>query len=119
VIDADRKAEVLAATDVFVLPSYAEALPMAMLEAMAQALPVICTRVGAIDEAVTDGVEGFLIGPGDVDALAQRMATLAGDPQLRRRMGRAARRRVERQFSLETMVDRLAVIYERAVGRPR
>ena len=101
----------------FVLPSYAEGLPMAMLEAMAHGLPVIVTRVGAIPEVVTDGVEGFLIEPGDVAALADRLLRLASDADLRSRMGLAARRRVEAGYSLDRMVEGILAVYREILGQ--
>jgi glycosyltransferase involved in cell wall biosynthesis len=105
----------------FVMPSRAEGLPMAMLEAMACGIPVIATSVGAIPEAMTDGTEGFLVPPGDVDALADRMRRLGTDACLRERMGGAARERVEKDFSLERMCDKLLAIYQEVLsggGRP-
>lgn len=116
VITGEAKENALASSDCLILPSYAEGLPMAVLEGMAYGLPVIATRIGAIPEAVTDGQEGFLIEPGDVEALADHMLRLARDPELRRRMGQAARRRAETEFSLDVIVDRLMRIYGEILG---
>jgi glycosyltransferase involved in cell wall biosynthesis len=110
-LSGKAKEEALAGADCLVLPSYAEGLPMAVLEAMAYGLPVIATRVGAIPEAVTDGQEGFLIEPGDVEALADRLLRLAEDVSLRRRMGQAARRRAETTFSLDAMTEHVMQVY--------
>ena len=110
-IEGPAKDEALQTSDCLVLPSYAEGLPMVVLEAMAYGLPVIATRVGAIPEVLTDGQEGFLIEPADVKALADRMLRVAGDPELRRRMGLDARRVAEARFSLDAMVDRIMDIY--------
>ena len=112
-----KKSRALAAADCLVLPSYAEGLPMAVLEAMARGRPVIATNVGAIPEAITDGREGFLIEPGDVDALADRMVRLSRDAGLRRAMGRAARRRAEKAFSMEAMVSAIRGVYQELLGR--
>jgi len=117
-LSGKAKEEALAGADCLVLPSYAEGLPMAVLEAMAYGLPVIATRVGAIPEAVTDGQEGFLIEPGDVEALADRLLQLAEDVSLRRRMGQAARRRAETTFSLDAMAEHVMQVY-RALLNPR
>lgn len=111
VVTGPDKEATFARAACFVLPSYAEGLPMAMLEAMAHGLPVIATRVGAIPEAVTDGVEGYLIDPGDIAALADRIMRLAADPELRRRMGRAARARAEAAYGLDAMVEQLMRVY--------
>jgi len=114
-----EKETVLTGSDCFVLPSYAEGLPMAMLEAMAHGMPVIATRVGAIPEVVTDGVEGFLIEPGDVAALADRLVQMERDPSLRHRMGVAARKRVEQGYSIDTMVERLMAVYKEVLTGTR
>ncbi len=111
VVAGQAKADALAAAEVFALPSYAEALPMAMLEAMAAGMAIVAAPVGSIGEVVTDGEEGFLVPPGDVDALAERLARLDADADLRRRMGQAARRTVERRFALDIMVGRLSELY--------
>jgi glycosyltransferase involved in cell wall biosynthesis len=74
--------------DFFVLPTYAEGMPVAVIEAMAAGLPVITTPVGGIPELITDGVEGWLAPPGDVAALTEKIVLLAGNEELRLAMGR-------------------------------
>lgn len=96
---------------IFVLPSYNEGLPMSVLEAMAAGLPVISTTVGGIPEAVTDGIEGFLVEPGDVSALANRLEQLLSNPGLAEHMGKAARRKIETAFSSETILPKLEKLY--------
>lgn len=96
---------------IYALPSYNEGLPMSVLEAMAAGLPVLTTPVGGIPEAVSDGVEGFLITPGDVDALADRWSRLLADEGLAKRMGEAARRKIETTFSAEAVLPQLELIY--------
>ena len=81
---------------VVVLPSYREGLPLAVLEAMAHGRPVVATRVGGIPDLVEDGATGFLVEPGDVDGLRAALLRLLADPELRRRLGNEARRRVRR-----------------------
>jgi glycosyltransferase involved in cell wall biosynthesis len=107
----------LAAGDIFVLPSHEEGFSNALLEAMAAGLAVIATAVGGSPDAIVDGESGILVRPRDARALAGAMKRLAGDPALRRRLGEAARARVEGQFSLETCVARYESLY-RAVGEP-
>ena len=99
VVQGEEKRDALDEADCVALPSYAEGLPMAILEGMAAGLPAIATRIGSIPAMIDDGVEGFLVSTGDVEALAARICRLAQDAALRRRMGQAARRRVERDFS--------------------
>jgi glycosyltransferase involved in cell wall biosynthesis len=111
-IDARRRDELLFQSDVFVLPSYNEGVPMAMLEAMAHGLPVIATPVGGIPDAVSHEVEALLIEPGAIDALAAALQRLIDDASLRAALGRNARARAERcdirQYSVA-----LARIYRR------
>ncbi|HWQ33504.1 MAG TPA: glycosyltransferase family 4 protein [Blastocatellia bacterium] len=86
----DRRAEFFKQADIFVLPTYAEGMPVSVIEAMAAGLPVITTPVGGIPELITDGVEGWLVRPGEIDALAERIVTLASDERMRLAMGKRA-----------------------------
>ena len=104
----------LAAADLFVLPSRWDAFPTAVLEAMAAGLPVAATRTGGIPDMVEDGAHGLLTPPGDVAALTRALAKLlALDPEERARFGRRGRKRVEERFSLEAWGDRLEALYGR------
>lgn len=93
--------------DVYVQPSLAEGMPNAVLEAMACGLPVVATDVGGTREAVVDGETGWLVRPGDCETIVARLRVLLSDQVLRRRMGDAARLRVERNFSLDSAVQAL------------
>lgn len=110
-VDGDDKRALLAQTAVYVLPSYNEGLPMSVLEAMAAGLPVVATAVGGIPAAVTDGSEGFLIAAGDIQALADRIARLLEDAELRKLMGERARQRAISTFSMEKIVAQIEDIY--------
>ena len=110
------KARLLEQADIFVLPSHAEGLPMSLLEAMAAGLPVVCTSVGGIPTAVSDGVEGAVVTPGDTSALATSLQQLLSDPEMRLRMGRNAYDRAKRDFDVQRGVDRLVSIYQRYIG---
>lgn len=105
----------LQSADVFLLTSLSEGIANAVLEGMACGLPVVTTGVGGMPEAVTDGVEGFLVPERDPVATAAALARLATSPQLRRNMGAAARRRVEQDFRLDNQVDAFADLF-RAVA---
>ena len=107
-----KKAQLLSEANLFVLPSYHEGLPMAILEALAAGLPVITTPVGGIPEVVRDGYNGFLIPPGDVEALAEKLAILAGDPRLCASMGKRSREIAERELDMKPYVERLVALYE-------
>jgi glycosyltransferase involved in cell wall biosynthesis len=112
----DDVAEQLARADVFVLSSRSEGLPMAILEAMAAGLPVVATDVGGIPELVADGETGLLVPPGDADALAAALQRLVADAELRRRLGDAARARVEERFSLAATRRAHVELYDRLLA---
>lgn len=118
-LESGRKRAALSGATLFVLPSYVEGMPMALLEAMSWGLPVIATPVGGVPEIVTHEVDGLLVPPGDVAALAAAIARLMRDPLLRERLGRAARETVATRFSLETAVERLLGFYRRFGIEPR
>jgi glycosyltransferase involved in cell wall biosynthesis len=82
-----------------------------MLESMAVGLPVIATPVGGIPEAIDEGVNGFLISPGDVDALVDRRRRIIDDEDLRKSMGSSAKRIAKEKFSVECLVAQLEEIY--------
>jgi len=115
-VSGEGKRSRLQQAAVYALPSYNEGLPMSVLEAMAYGLPVVATPVGGIPEAVSDGVEGFLVPPGDEAALADRLRRLLDDEELRRRMGAAARAKVERCFSTEVVVPQFEALYAELLG---
>ena len=117
-LEAPEKSLELARAQVFCLPSHAEGLPMAMLEAMAAGKAVVLTRVGAIPEAVSDRDNGLLVPPRDVPALAAALATLLNDGALRERLGDKARVTVRERFSTEVVIGKLSALYrELAAGR--
>ena len=98
--------------DIYVLPSYAEGLPMSILEAASYGLPIVATRVGGIPEIIDDGVNGFLIDPGDKGALTDRLLRLIENPELRSQMGRAAYQKVKEKFDVDTVVKQLDSLYQ-------
>jgi len=114
--NTDRVADYLAAADVFVLPSRLEGMSNAVLEAMASGLPVVARAVGGNPELVVDGETGFLCPPDDIANLSAAIGRLATDTDLRQRMGRAARRRVEEVFSIDAMMSAYASFYRRAAA---
>jgi glycosyltransferase involved in cell wall biosynthesis len=106
-----QREELVERTTVFVLPSHAEGLPMALLEAMAAGCPVIATRVGGIPDLIVDGVNGLLVDAHDPDALALAIHRLLIDRKLATRLGRAARETVARRYTIEHAIERLDQIY--------
>jgi glycosyltransferase involved in cell wall biosynthesis len=109
----DDVAELLASCDLLVLPSLYEGLPLSVLEAMAAGKPVVATSVGGTPEAVLDGETGFLVPSRDPTALVRAIQRLLKDACLRRKMGMAGRRRVQRNFSPTQMVAGVTQMYEK------
>lgn len=101
-----------AASDVFVLPSFREGLPLVLLEAAAAGLPAVAADVGGVKEAVSHRKTGLLVPPGDAGTLAREMIALAQNKETRQRLGRAARLRVEQEFSPETFARAYLDVYE-------
>jgi glycosyltransferase involved in cell wall biosynthesis len=94
-------AALLEQSDMLVLPSFAEGVPVVLMEAMASHIPVIASRVAGVSELVEDGVTGFLVPPGDVATLAARLGDLLADPDLGQRMGQAGRQAVTAGFDID------------------
>ena len=98
--------------DVYVCASLIEGMSNAMLEAMAQSLPVVATAVGGNTEVVSQGATGYLVAPDNSDALASAVLSLINDPEQRLCMGKAGRQKVCAQFSSRQMVRKLERLYE-------
>lgn len=109
----------LQAADVFVLPSFFEGLSIALLEAMACGLAVVTTNIGGTREVIRPAVEGLLIEPGDVSALAAALKRVLQDGALAGQLGRAARRRVETHYAADLYIARYAELYTRLAGSVR
>ena len=111
---------VIGALDVMTLPStWKEPCAAVVQQAMALCKPVVGTRAGGTPEMIVDGETGFLVPPGDADALAEAVARLAGDAFLRKRLGTAGRERVEELFSLSVMTDKIEALYAREYENAR
>lgn len=112
--------QLLNAIDVCTLTSHNEANPVSILESLACGVPVVATRVGSVHETVIPDQTGYLIAPGSVTELAERVHALFADPTCRYRMGEAGRRLVESDWSLDRMVrgyeELITGIYESKCG---
>ncbi len=105
------------ALDLFVQPSLWEGLPLALLKAMGSGLAVVATQVSGVSDVITNGLNGFMVLPGDSMALARSIMHLASHPELRRQMGTAARHTVAVHYSLPAMLRRLEALYLDLVKR--
>jgi glycosyltransferase involved in cell wall biosynthesis len=112
----DDAIRVMAGCDIFVLASYYEGSPVALMEAFALGLPVVATAVGGVPEMVTSGVEGLLVSPRDPVALADALATLVGDAGRRDEMGKAAARRAQ-CYDIRNAVRRIETVYRQLVAK--
>lgn len=98
-----------------IVPSkWFEGCPIVILEAMSYGLPVIVSNIGGMSEIVDDGVTGFLFNPGNVDELAEKIKLLWENPELCRKMGKAGREKMIREYSEEAYYQRLIAVYEKA-----
>ncbi len=109
--------ELLAALDIFVLPSHNEGVSLAVLEAMAAGLPVIVSEVGGLPEIVKHEETGLLIPPKDPEALARSLARLLENPELAHRLGQKAREHVQEKYSLERLAQVVNAMYDDLVKR--
>ncbi|HEY6104105.1 MAG TPA: glycosyltransferase, partial [bacterium] len=110
-------AHILLAPSVTAQDGDQEGIPNVVKEAMATGMPVVSTRHSGIPELVQDAVSGFLVAERDVDALAERLVFLIDHPETWPEMGRAGRRKVEADFDVEHMHDRLIALYAQVLDR--
>jgi glycosyltransferase involved in cell wall biosynthesis len=108
-----------AAFDTLVLPSGNEGTPVSAIEALAAGRPVVATRVGGVPDVIREGEDGFLVDAGDTEQLAERLARLAGDPALRRRMGEEGRARVLPRYAVDRLVDDVDRLYRSLLAASR
>jgi colanic acid/amylovoran biosynthesis glycosyltransferase len=112
----DEVLELYRRADAFVLASFAEGVPVVLMEAMAMQVPCIATRITGIPELIRDGVEGLLVTPGNAGQLAEAIEKIRDDLDLRERLAGAGRARVVQEYTLDSNVRRLAEIYWQRFG---
>jgi glycosyltransferase involved in cell wall biosynthesis len=105
-------------TDVLILPSFSEGLPMAIIEAFAAGIPVIATPVNAVVDVVQHERNGLLVKPGDIDAIAAALARLMDDPELRKRLGEMARQDHAERYDQRAYMERLIALWGETASRP-
>ena len=110
-VSGEKKIEIFNQSDVFILPSYYEGLPISILEAMSYSMPIISTQIGGIPEIVEDGVNGYLIHPGNKGELKQAIDSLITNTELRRKMGKESQCMVGR-FLPESVIRQLSDLYK-------
>lgn len=108
-------AELMSSADCLVLPSYREGTPRVVTEALASGLPVIATDIAGLPEQIDDGETGYLINPGDVDALANKLERIVESPDRRRKMGNTAQDRIEK-FNIDVVRQSQQVLYDRLIN---
>lgn len=111
-VTAQRKHEELARASIFCLPSHAEGLPMALLEAMAAGKAVVSTGVGGIPDALRDGDNGVMVEPGNVASLADALGRLLDDDAECRRLGARARATIEHEFESGVVIGQISAVYQ-------
>ncbi|MDW3686382.1 glycosyltransferase family 4 protein [Cupriavidus sp. CV2] len=116
-VDGDEKLRLIDGATVFVLPSYNEGLPVAIVESLARGLPVISTTVGSIPDVVEDGKEGWLIRPGDEVALKEALLSAAIDQPLLREMRKNAFKKYKQILSLEGQMVEILAVYRRVLSK--
>jgi glycosyltransferase involved in cell wall biosynthesis len=116
-VGQDEVAAFYRAADLFCLSSFAEGVPVVLMEAMAMQTAVVATRVAGVPELVEDGVSGLLVRPGRCDQLASALETLSIDPNLREALGEAARRKVACEFNIRRSAAELERIFARALAQ--
>lgn len=112
-IDKQTKEQYLEKTDIYILPSYNEGLPMSVLEAMSWQIPVISTSVGGIPELIRDREDGFIVEPGNLDQIESALEELIASESLRLTMGKSAKSRIESGFSKEVIHPKIDALYKK------
>ena len=117
-VNQDHIRKLYAAADIFCISSFAEGIPVVLMEAMAMEIPCVTTHITGIPELIRNGVDGLLVAPSDVDGLADALGHLIDDPTMRERLGKSGRQRVLEQYHLRQSVEKLAAIFAERIEPP-
>jgi N-acetyl-alpha-D-glucosaminyl L-malate synthase BshA len=107
--------ELIASSDVFLLPSSQESFGLVALEAMAYGVPVVATNVGGLPEVIENGDTGFLVGVGDIDAMAAKAIEIMSNPERAKQMGARGRQRAREAFTVERILPQYEAFYQQAL----
>ncbi len=110
-VNQDRIRSFYATADAFCLPSFAEGIPVVLMEAMSMEIPCVTTQIAGIPELIRNGIDGMLVAASDIDGLTEALARLMDDPALRERLGKSGRERVLEHYDLRRNVEKLAAIF--------
>jgi glycosyltransferase involved in cell wall biosynthesis len=116
-VNQDRIRELYRMADAFCIPSFAEGIPVVLMEAMAMEIPCVSTHITGIPELIRNGVDGLLVAPSDLDGLIAALSSLMDDAELRERLGKSGRQRVVEHYDLNRSVQTLAGIFAVRVTR--
>ncbi len=114
-VDPDGAARLLSTSDILVLPSFDENLPMSVIEAMANGLAIVATPVGAVEDIIINGVTGLLVVPGNIDSLTASLKRLILDPDLRKKLGNGAQAVHRERLDIQPYVTKLGRLWEDTV----
>lgn len=115
-VNQDRIGQFYREADAFALASFAEGIPVVLMEAMAMEIPCVATMITGIPELIRDGIDGLLVIPADDHALAVALERLIDDEALRNRLGEAGRRRVSEKYDLDKNIDQLTRVFRARLG---
>jgi glycosyltransferase involved in cell wall biosynthesis len=115
-VNQDKLLDLYRESDALVMSSFAEGLPVVLMEAMAMEIPCVAPWVNGIPEIVTHETDGLLVPPGDAEALARAIARLMDDAELRRTLGQKARLKILEKFDLQRNTQHLADAFRRRLG---
>lgn len=114
-----EKEELLKTANLFLLPSYTEAMPMSILEAMGYGLPIIASNVGGIPQLVEEGKNGFMVTPGDIDGFSTAILNIIQNDDLNYEMGKNSLEKADEKYSLESHIEKIKVLYEAVLRRDK
>ena len=115
-LNQDRLRQLYRESDLFVLTSFAEGVPVVLMEAMAMEIPCVATWITGVPELIRHGIDGWLVAPGDFEEAADAIAHLMDDPVLRRRLGSSARERILEKYDLDRNTANLAEVFKRRLS---